>query len=611
MTQLPQIDQSNLSIWQHQYTNPASNFIEAEKILKESKKLRYVKGIAYSHLNMAKACFLQSKNKEAFELIILAIPYFYENNNEPGYAWILNLQGNLLESLGDYEKGLELCLKALKKAKDNSDADTEAEASSVLGLIYSRLCNFNKAIEFYRMALTIRENLGDEASVASSLNRIGMIHRLTKEYDEALIYYHKSLEIRERKKLTGAIPWTMLGLANTYEEMERFPEALEFYSKGDHDGDKRCRLQCKIGTGRIYSRLGENEKAEAILAESLEMAKELQAKQLVTEIHSALAVHYERIGLDSRALASYKHYQHAREKVMSEEAQNRLRNVEISHAIEKSEQEKEIFRLKHIELKTAYDIIEEKNKQITSSITYARYIQQAILPEPSNIRGLAERCFILYLPKDIISGDFYWLEEKNGQMFFLAADCTGHGVPGALMSMLGISLLNEIINEKKITDAGIILDTLRLEIIKSLHQNGKEKTKDGMDISLCILDEQEKKMQFAGAFNSLYIARNSSIIEVKADHMPIGISENINIGFTRNDIDVNKGDMIYLLSDGYADQFGGPEGKKFKYKPLTALFLELQALPIQEQKAVIEKRFLDWKGENDQVDDVLILGFRI
>jgi tetratricopeptide (TPR) repeat protein len=450
---------------------------------------------------------------------------------EPGYAWILNLQGNLLESLGDYEKGLDLCLQALKKAEDQNDPETVAEAASVLGLIYSRLCNFSKAIEFYEKALKIREEMGDEDSIASSLNRIGMINRLTRNYDEALRYYRKSLEIRERKGLSGAIPWTMLGIASTFEEMRRYSEALEYYQKGEKEGDTRCKLQCKLGIGRIYSHSAEKEKAEYTLLESLRMALDLQAKPLVAEVYFALAKHYELIGQDLNALNSYKSYQKAREAVMSEEAQNRLRNVEISHAIEKSEQEKEIFRLRHVELKAAYDIIEEKNKQITSSINYARYIQRAMLPEPSDIRGLSKKCFSVYFPKDIISGDFYWFAEKNGMLVLVAADCTGHGVPGALMSMLGISFLNEIVIERNISDAGQVLDILREEIIRSLHQNSKEKTKDGMDISLLILDRKKQKMQFAGAFNNLYLIRNNELLEFKADHMPIGIDQSINTKF--------------------------------------------------------------------------------
>jgi serine phosphatase RsbU (regulator of sigma subunit) len=611
MTPFKQIDQSNLKFWQSRYTNPASNYIESEKILKSAEKIGYEKGKAYARLNMAKACFLQSKNKDAFEWVTLSLAWFYENNQEPGYAWVLNLQGNLLESLGDYEKGLELCLKAQKKAKENGDRETEAEVASVLGLIYSRLCNFNKALEFYENSLKIREELGDEDSVASSLNRMGMLNRLTKEYDEALKYYQKSLEIRVRKKLTGAIPWTMLGIASTYEEMGRFPEALEYYENGAKDGDPRCKLQCKLGTGRIYSQLDKKDSAETILSESLEMAKDLSAKPLIAEVYSALAMHYERAGMPSQALTAYKYYQKAKETVLSEESQNRLRNVEISHAIEKSEQEKEIFRLKHIELKAAYDIIEVKNTEITSSIKYARFIQQAMLPEPSVIKGLVKKCFIVYFPKDIISGDFYWFSEKNGQLIITAADCTGHGVPGALMSMLGISLLNEIVNQRNINDAGKILDTLRDEIIRSLHQKGKEKTKDGMDISLCVLDLKKNKMQFAGAFNSLYIIRNNELFEYKANHMPIGIDLNIDAEFTRHDIEVKTGDMLYFCTDGFADQFGGQNGKKFKYKPLTSLFLDVASLPLSKQKQIIEKKFMDWKGANEQTDDVLVLGYRI
>ncbi len=315
--------------------------------------------------------------------------------------------------------------------------------------------------------------------------------------------------------------------------------------------------------------------------------------------------------MPANALAAYKSYQQAKEAVMSEESQNRLRNIEISHAIEKSEQEKEIFRLRHVELKAAYDIIEEKSKQITSSINYARYIQRAILPEPSDIKGLAKNCFVVYFPKDIISGDFYWFEEINGQLVLVAADCTGHGVPGALMSMLGISLLNEIVNLRNVTDAGKILDILRGKIIRSLHQTNNEKNKDGMDISICILDRKKHKLQYAGAFNSLYLISNSELKEYKADRIPIGISQNPADKFTTNHIEVKPGDMLYMISDGYPDQFGGPVGKKFRYKALTEMFLEVHTQPLKKQKNIIEKCFLDWKGENEQVDDVLVLGYRI
>lgn len=434
-----QIDRLNGKLWQNRYSNPAGNYGEAHDILEKAEKTGYGRGAAYARLNMATACFLRSENREAFELISRLIEYFYEEREEPGYAWTLNLQASLFESLGDYEKGLSLAHKAVKQACDSGDHEAEADSASILGLIYSRLSNCPRAIDYYNVALKIREEQQDFPGVASSLNRLGMISRLTGDHEKALEYYFRSLEIRRQNNLLSAVPWTMLGIASTCEEMGRYDEALDYYGQGLLNSDKRCALQCETGRGRIYGILGDTGRAEEALLKSLQMAEELDARALIAEIQMALSGHWEKLDQPAKALEAWKKYHDAREALMSEEAQNRLMKVEITHAVEKSEQEKEIYRLRNVELKEAYDTIDEKNREITASINYARYIQQAILPQPEEIPWLAESMFILYLPKDIVSGDFYWFTGKEGKTVITAADCTGHGVPGALMSMLGVS----------------------------------------------------------------------------------------------------------------------------------------------------------------------------
>lgn len=607
-----EIDQENILLWQNRYSNPSKNSDDAKEIERNALSLGYKKGVAYAKLNMAMACFLQSRNKEAFELITNILEYFYENREELGYVWTLNLQASLFESIGDYEKGLSIALKALKHAKERDEKELEAEIVSVLGLIYSRLCNFEKAIEYYKSARDIRKNLNDFGGLASSLNRLGMVNRLTGNYEKAIEYYRQSLEIRKSKNLQSAIPWTMLGIASTYEEMGNHEQALSFYEKGLIDCDKRCALQCEMGLGRIYSTIGQAEKAEQTLTKALEMANDLQANALIADIQLALSNHYETHNNPLNAFEAYKKYQQAKEKVMNEEAKNRLQNIEISHAIEKSEHEKEIFRLRNVELKAAYEIIEEKNRDITSSITYARYIQHAILPDPTEINWLAQNSFILYMPKDIVSGDFYWFTEKDGKTIVAAADCTGHGVPGALMSMLGVSLLEEVVNKQGIIDANQILDNLRQEVIRSLKQNSSDcKSKDGMDISLCVIDKAKKSIQYAGAYNSLYFVRDHELTEYKADKMPIGISHSLDSSFSCNTLTVKSKDMLYLCSDGFADQFGGEDGKKFMSKKLKEKFIEISSYPINHQKSSLEKEFNNWKGNHKQVDDVLVIGIRI
>jgi len=606
------IDAINDSLWKSRFDNSVKVATDAVKILKKAEIARYLRGMAYARLNIAAGNFLQSKNDIALKNLTESFQWFENNKKEKGYVRALLLKGNIHESFGDYEKTLNFWLEAYKTSVEISDIESEGESCSQLGLIYSRLCNFQKALEYFNKGLKIREELGDENAVASSLNRIGMVLRQTKKYEESLEYYFRSLEIRKKNKQVSAIPWTLLGIANTYEDMKRYPESLDYYEEGMKGGDKRCTLQCMMGAGRVYSQTGDATHAEKRLKESLLMAQELNSMVLVAEAHSALAAHYELFKKPDKALKSFKQYLKARETFQSNEVQSKLSNIEVAHAVEKSEQEKEIYRLRHVELKSAYDLIEEKNRDITASINYASRIQRAMLPGPSDLKGLSSKSFILYLPKDIVSGDFYWFTRISGKLIIVAGDCTGHGVPGALMSMLGISFLEEIVNEREITESGQILNELRKEVQRALHQKGtKEEAKDGMDITLCVIDRSKKMVQYSGAYNSLYLIRNEELLEYPADRMPIGIFDLSDKSFTSQDFPYLPNDIIYMFSDGYADQFGGPNSKKFKYSALKELLIKIHNLPLKEQKKILESEFLKWKGANPQTDDVLIMGLRL
>lgn len=264
------------------------------------------------------------------------------------------------------------------------------------------------------------------------------------------------------------------------------------------------------------------------------------------------------------------------------------------------------------ELAHKNDIIEEKNKDITDSINYAKKIQEAILPHPELKERLFPDSFVLFQPRDIVSGDFYWFCEKNGKKLIAAVDCTGHGVPGAFMSMIGNAFLNQIVNEKGITKPSEILDMLREMIITSLKQTGAVgENKDGMDISLLCFDE--KGVQYAGAHNPLWIVRgkDTGVEELKADKQPIGIYTGKHQPFTNHEIAVKPGDCLYISTDGFADQMGGTTGKKLKYKAFKELLLTMYDFPMKEQENVLKKTMRDWKGNYDQTDDILVIGIRI
>lgn len=257
--------------------------------------------------------------------------------------------------------------------------------------------------------------------------------------------------------------------------------------------------------------------------------------------------------------------------------------------------------------------IEEKNNDITASIRYAKRIQDAILPPDALVRTHLPKTFVLFKPKDIVSGDFYWLSHKKDKVLFAAVDCTGHGVPGAFMSIVGHNLLDQIVSEQGLTQPSEILDALNKSVSDTLRQTSTEEhVKDGMDISLCSFDHITQTFEWAGAFNPLYLIRKGEIIETKADKFPIG---NLKVGeqkkFTNHVIPLVKGDTLYVFSDGFADQFGGPKGKKLKYSVFKEMLLSIQQLDMEEQGSYLNKAIEEWKGELEQVDDILIIGTRL
>lgn len=258
--------------------------------------------------------------------------------------------------------------------------------------------------------------------------------------------------------------------------------------------------------------------------------------------------------------------------------------------------------------------IEVFYKQVTDSIRYAKRIQEAILPPDSFVKKLLPDSFVLYKPKDIVSGDFYWFDHLNGKVIFAAVDCTGHGVPGAFMSIVGHNLLKQIMSKHQFTQPSKILDELNKGVRETLHQRNFEEStsKDGMDITLCSFDKESNELEFAGAFNPLYLVRDGEIFEIKGNKFSVGIYlEKETQKFTNHKIKIKKGDVVYIFSDGYADQFGGPKGKKFKYKQLEEKLLANHNLPMEEQKKNLAEIFENWKGNMEQVDDVLVIGVKI
>lgn len=302
-----------------------------------------------------------------------------------------------------------------------------------------------------------------------------------------------------------------------------------------------------------------------------------------------------------------------RYRLTYKEIKNRLELERSKRVIEKKHKEVVVQK---VEIQSQKDSLEEKNREITDSINYAKNIQTAFIPSEEKFKAAFKDSFVYFKPKDIVSGDFYWVYQKDDITFYVTADCTGHGVPGGFMTMLGLSFLDDIIIRQHIADPAEVLNELRDRIIHTLGQSGRiGENKDGMDITVCRLDRLKKELVFSSANNDVYIISTNStgekeLVEYKANRQPCGF-HHLNTPFTAHTIPLKEGDCIYTFTDGYADQFGGPKGRKFRYKPFEQLLFENSHLSFADQKKQLTTTGEEWRGKLDQVDDILVIGVMV
>lgn len=265
------------------------------------------------------------------------------------------------------------------------------------------------------------------------------------------------------------------------------------------------------------------------------------------------------------------------------------------------------------ELTQRNEFLKEQHKHFEDSINYAERIQAAIMPPSKLIESALPESFVFYLPRDVVSGDFYFVEDLGEEVIFAAVDCTGHGIPGALISVIGFNYIHRAVTEKKLSQPSDILKFLDVGVNERLRQTDNESgVKDGMELSLCNLNKKTRVLQYSGAYNPIYIISNNELKIIKADKFEIGVNpDGVADDYNNHTIQLSKGDCVYLFSDGYADQFGGPKGKKFMYKQLREKLIEVNHLPMEEQHKILSSAFHKWKSNEEQVDDVLLIGVRV
>ncbi|MBL4593745.1 MAG: tetratricopeptide repeat protein [Flavobacteriales bacterium] len=590
-------------------------------------------------------------------------------------ASTLNNSGSVYVKIGEIGKGLDLYHKSLKIREQQKDNKGVAQSLVNVGAVYRGQGDWAQAKKYYLRSLKISEQIGNKNVIALCLNNIGYISYLSEDFEEGMDYFKRSLKIREELGDKKNIANSCSNMANIFFKQNKLEKALEMnirslkISQEIKNRNGVSESLSKIGA--IYLKQNRLNLALDYGVKSMGIANELGFPKMIKSSSILLSKIYEKQGKGMKALEMYKLYIQMKDSVNNESTQKATAKQQAKYEYEKQkviddaehdkqlaieqeekgkqqiltystggglalvivflifvfnrlrvtkkqklvieEQKIEVEQQKEV-VEEAHSELEEKNQEIMDSIIYAKRIQSAILPPAKVVKKYLKESFILYKPKDVVAGDFYWMEsvaptgnKKEIKVLFAAADCTGHGVPGAMVSVVCNNALNRSVREHGLTDPGEILTKTR-DIVIAEFEKSEEDVKDGMDIALCSLEGM--KLQYAGAHNPLWIIRKGEILETKANKQPIGQFDHPEPYITHS-FDLEKGDSIYIFSDGYVDQFGGEKGKKFKSNAFRELLLSIQDKAMEDQKTIIDDTFETWKGSLEQIDDVCVIGVRI
>ncbi|MDP4267376.1 MAG: tetratricopeptide repeat protein [Bacteroidota bacterium] len=630
-----------------------------EQALSISKKIGNKTEEALAYNNLGLVYYYLGDYNTSLKYYNISLEIRTANQDKNGIASSLMNIGLVYDAKAEYGKALNYHFKSLRIWEESNDKTGISKAYNNIGKVYFVNKDYEEALKYYRKALKIKEELGDKNALATSYTNIGLIYEAKNDYNKALEFYKKSLSIMENQNNRAGVSKILTNMGNVYSMQKNYEKGLSCFQKSLNISslinDKQGMINSLYNLGYLYIIMKEYSIAKDYLIKSLEMAKNIGDKDMIKQNYESLSETYAGLNDYKDAYMYHNKYSVLKDSIFNVKSSRMIAEMQTKYETEKKEKEIEILvkdkNVKDLQLKKTRiliyafivgfilafiltiviyrgyhhkkranlllehknKIIAKKNKDILSSIEYAKIIQQAILPSKELIKKLLPESFILYKPKDIVSGDFYWVQQKNGKIYFAAADCTGHGVPGAFMSIIGHDLLDQALNDKYLSRPSDILNYISLGIHETFHNNGDEDTvKDGMDIALCALDMNTLKLEYSGAYNPLHLIRNKDLQEFKGERIQIGLKINSEIaGFNTQEIQLIKGDTLYVFSDGYSDQFGGTNGKKFMAKRFRETLLKIQDLPIEDQGIKLNEIFQEWRGDQEQVDDILIMGVRV
>lgn len=486
----------------------------------------------------------------------------------------------LLIEKGDTALARSTAEDALTMAMSNTYPIAEAQAYRIKGELQELQHNYSGAIAYYRKSFGISNELGDQKETAETAKNLANAYILVQQPDSAIVHGQYALKLAIQIKSPGLRMEIAEILSKAFERKGDFKNALEFSRMVKSLSDSLNNAENKKKQIELFlqRKFDKEKELDAIEQAKKDAAAEERFQQQTIILTIAV------IGLVLLGILVFFIFRGLRQKQKANEII--------------SEQKK---------------LVEEKNQEITDSIYYAKNIQEAMLPTPEIIGEMFKEHFVFFRPRDIVSGDFYWVGQRNGRKYFAVADCTGHGVPGGFMSMLGITLLNEILDEKNITSPELMLNELRTMVVQALNKErkaGTQFTRDGMDIALCCISSSDDKIYFSGANNGLIIVRGNEIFELEPDKQPVGVHEQEQ-AFTLKEMSIQAGDIVVAYSDGYPDQFGGMRGKKLMYRQFREIIKSASSKPSELRVKTLGQEFDRWKQSYAQVDDVCVMGVKI
>ena len=642
------------------YFNIAEKYYKQENANKQLIGIYNKKGYAYE---------VSGDYKSAGEYYLKAYSIVEEIGTDVEKARTLNSIGSVYFAQKNYEGAIEYWEKALKIVKKIDYKRGISAILSNLGNVYleNEYKNLDTALYFYEDALKISEDIKDSTGIGFKLNNIGNLYIEKEDYNKALDYYNRALKIKQAMSDYNGVTSTLYNIARIYEKQKKLDlalkninDALDIATEKDYksllvelyeeqafiyESDKKYKkalisyyrydsLRKEIYSKEIANAYSQNEKRynydkkekENQIYRTKQKAKEEKQRNFVIVLIIGIIF---LIIIAITILRGYRQKKQANELLEVQKTEILDKNEKLSQLNEEIIQQKDEIEAQRNMVYTQKEELEEIHKEVTNSIRYAKRIQTSTLPKIEILKDVFADSFVLFRPKDVVSGDFYWFASVENHTVITVADCTGHGVPGAFMSMLGMSLLKEIVVKEYITEPSVILRKLRKEIINALQQKGVSgEQKDGMDMALISYNHDTKTTKYAGANNPLYIISSNEFVcetaeikilesetctkklyEIKPDKMPIAIYEKMD-RFTSHEFTLSEGDVLYMSSDGFPDQFGGPKGKKFKYKPFKELLLHNSNLPMNTQHNKLNDTIVDWMGDLEQIDDVCIMGIK-